>query len=307
MTKGSWEEAFRNKGGMQARPPAANPRQEEPKQGNPAVRAKPNALASGAAPNGAPSRVSNNPDSDSASPKSNAESQKPVEGASAKAPSESSQDHMKLLKRLRGPLDGIWSTVQLKDGSAPRSLLVCGATKGEGATFFAFHLALFLCAEYGLKVLLVDTAIDWPQPTVFNGKDLPGLGSFYLHKQPLDTLITKTECKGLYVLPSGASQIRGQAGAGFLRGELLDELLAYCNPRFDVTVFDGQPVIASPSMFVYAKKVQQVILVIRYAQTRREVTKVVVDKMEEVGASIAGAILNERLYPIPPKIYRLLR
>ena len=216
--------------------------------------------------------------------------------------------HLEVLRKMRFSLEGIWSTLLLKSPSQPRSLLVCGSTRGEGATFVSFHLSLFLCVEYGLKVLFVDAGVDDPRsPTLYNGKDLPGLASFYFNKKPLSSLILSTGYRGMYVLPSGADSAKGHAGTILFRREPLTELLEYAKERFDLVIFDGQPVLSSPSMLGYARAVDQVVLVCRYAQSRREVTQIVVDKLREIDASIAGMVVNQREYPIPPRIYKLLR
>jgi Mrp family chromosome partitioning ATPase len=74
-----------------------------------------------------------------------------------------------------------------------------------------------------------------------------------------------------------------------------------------VTIFDGQPAVEYPSTTAFAKAVDHTILICRYGFSRREISKLVIDKLKENGVSVAGVILNERQHPIPDSVYRMLK
>lgn len=309
--KGTWKEAFQNRRQSPSRSPARGSRglEEQPALPNPGDGSERPRRGNGESfSDPRTSETASLLSQEDYSPDPSVD-QKNSGGAPSSPPQQpNNTPHLEVLRKIRFSLEGIWSTFLLKSPSQPRSLLVCGATRGEGATFISFHLSLFLCVEYGLKVLFVDTAVDDPRsPSLYNGKDLPGLASFYFDKKPLNSLILSTGYKGMYVLPSGAGSAKGHAGTILFRREPLIELLEYAKERFDLVIFDGQPVLNSPSMLGYARAVDQVVLVCRYAHSRREVTQVVVEKMREIDVSIAGMVVNQRVFPIPPKIYKLLR
>lgn len=214
-----------------------------------------------------------------------------------------------IMKHLRFHLDNLWATILLRAPERPRTILLCGADYGEGVTFLSFHLALFLYLEYNLRVLYVSTdpGVRQPYSEDSGTKTFPGLEAYFHQNRPLDSLILKTEFPGLFILPSGDLGKTAKMSTVIAEKESLEKLMDYVSSNFHVTIFDGQPPLRSPGMLGFAKVVDQVVLVCRYAVSRREVSKLALDKLRECGASVLGVILNDRQYPIPARVYKALK
>jgi Mrp family chromosome partitioning ATPase len=215
-----------------------------------------------------------------------------------------------LLDKLGDFLDKIWVAIHLEAGDrTPRTFLFCGATRQVGATFISFYLALSLALERSMKVLYVDAGLDKPdeQSIIPNIQGYPGLASYFAGYRSPESLILKTQYPNLSVLPSGAHDLLNQTPPGPQNPKTIHEFVAYCGDHFDATIFDGQPATEYPSTIAFAKAVDQTILVCKYGFSRREVVKLAIDKLKENGVAVAGAILNERQYPIPPGVYRILK
>ncbi|MHC1742407.1 MAG: tyrosine-protein kinase family protein [Syntrophobacteraceae bacterium] len=214
-----------------------------------------------------------------------------------------------VLRKTREYFDGIWGNIILHHGGRPGSLLFCGTTHEEGVTFVSFHLALFLSIEYGLKVLYVDTCVEktGQRPNLYRADGHPGLAAYLMGKQPLEGLIVKTEYGNLCVVPAGSKEMAGMAGGIISGRETLERFAHYCEQYFDLVIYDGLPASMYPSVIGFARLVDQVVLVSRYAYSRREVVRMVSEKLLENNVAIGGIILNDREYPVPHRIYQLFR
>lgn len=209
-----------------------------------------------------------------------------------------------MLSKMRHSLSDTWSNILVGSEQDIKTILVCGAARKEGTTFISYHLALFLSKEYSMKVLYVDTNINHePIPKIQN---LPGLYSFVSEGKELASLVLQTEYPGLYLLPSGAGMIARNVGSNMMTREPIEIMVQFCRENFDITIIDGQPITTGPTMIEFAKKVDMAILVCRYGVSRQEVSKLAVDKLIHCKTKSVGVILNDRQFPIPQKLYRIM-
>ncbi len=218
----------------------------------------------------------------------------------------SAKAHLDLLAKMKDSLENIWVSLMIGKNVKLRNLMICGATKGEGATFLSFYLSLFLSQEYRRKVLYIDTDVSGGGNEIFDSDHNEGILAFFDKGVPLDCLVCPTEFEGLYVLSGSRGAGRSNAMSIIWHRTRLSAMVAFCREHFDVAVFDGQPVVFNPAMIEYARAVDQVLLVCRYGQSRREVAQLAVDKLADSGANLSGVILNAREYPVPPKVYKIL-
>jgi Mrp family chromosome partitioning ATPase len=215
-----------------------------------------------------------------------------------------------LFAELGDFLDRIWINLHLKPvEQPPKTFLLCGATRGVGVTFISFYLSLSLALERNMKVLYVDANLDDPrQPSIIpNMQGNPGLASYLAGYRSPETLIMQTQYKNLSVLPSGAREMLNQTNSNPENPRTISEFISYCRADYDATIFDGQPAVEYPNTTAFAGVVDQTILVCKYGFSRREVSKLAIDKLRENGVSVAGVILNERQYPIPSYFYKMLK
>jgi Mrp family chromosome partitioning ATPase len=208
------------------------------------------------------------------------------------------------LAKIRHSLSDTWANMLVENKREIETVLVCGAARREGVTFIAYHLAMFLSKEYRLKVLYIDTNLQHtPIPALANR---PGLFSFVSEQKELPGLVIPSPYPGLFLLPSGAGRVPKNVTSGMLSREPLTKIVEYGRQNFAITIFDGQPITASAVMIELARLVDSTLLVCRYGQSRQEVSKLAVDKLQKFGVSSLGVILNDRKFPIPASLYRLL-
>lgn len=209
-----------------------------------------------------------------------------------------------LLSKMRYSLSDCWANIMLETRQNVRTLLVCGSARKEGVTLISFHLAMFLSKEYSMKVLYVDTNLN--HAAIPKIQNLPGVYSFVAEKKELAPLIVQTEYPGLYLLPSGSGTVGKHIGSNMLSRESIESLLQFCRTNFDMTIIDGQPLVSSPVMVEFAKVADMTLLVCRYGYSRYEVSKLAIDKLQKYGITSIGVILNDRKFPVPQKLYKLM-
>jgi Mrp family chromosome partitioning ATPase len=209
-----------------------------------------------------------------------------------------------VLSKMSYSLSDTWANIMLETKQNVETLLICGASRKEGATFVSFHLAMFLSKEYSMKVLYVDTNLN--HTVIPKIQNLPGVYSFVSGNKDLASMVVQTEYPGLYLLPSGSGTTEKNVGSNMLSREPIETLIRFCRDNFDVTIIDGQPLASSPVMIEFAKAVDITLLICRYANSRQEVSKLAVDKLQKFGITSLGVILNDRKFPVPQKLYRLM-
>ncbi len=208
-----------------------------------------------------------------------------------------------VLSKLHNHLSDIWANIMVETRQSLETLLVCGATRKEGNTFISFNLAMFLSKEYSMKVLYVDS--NQNHEAIPKIKGLPGLYSSVSEKRSLSSLIVETEYPGFFLLPSGYGK-SFENSRNVMTRESVEELMDFCRTNFEMTIIDGQPLTINPAMIEFAKAVDMTAIVCRYGYSRYEVSKQAIDKLHKFGISSIGIILNDRQFPVPPKIYKMM-
>lgn len=209
-----------------------------------------------------------------------------------------------VLAKMRNQLSDMWANIMIETKQTVNSLLICGSARGEGSTFISFHLAMYLSKEYNMRVIYVDTNLN--HVAIPKIQNLPGLYSFISENKKLSSLIVQSDYPGLYLLPSGAGKIAKNIGGNMLTREPAGILIEYCRSNFDMTIIDGQPIASSAVMIELARLVDMTLLVCRYGYSRQEVCKMATDKLQKFGITAIGAILNDRRFPVPQKLYKLM-
>jgi Mrp family chromosome partitioning ATPase len=209
-----------------------------------------------------------------------------------------------ILAKMRNALSDSWANILVETQQTVETLLLCGATRKEGVTLISYHLAMFLSKEYNMKVLYIDTNLN--HTPIAKTQNLPGLYSFVAEGKALAPLIVQTEYPGFYVLPSGAGKVPKNVGSNMLSREPILTLLDFCRNNFAMTIIDGQPLTSSPVMVEFSRAVDLTLLVCRYGYSRQEVSKLAIDKLQKLGITSIGALFNDRKYPVPQQLYRLM-
>jgi capsular exopolysaccharide synthesis family protein len=169
-----------------------------------------------------------------------------------------------------------------------RTLLVTSAEPAEGKTVSAANLAVSL-AGLRQRVLLIDADLRRPRLHEVFGKELqPGLADV-LRGTTTTCDFRKTRVPGLWLMPAGSPS---QNPADLLGSEGFSKLIVYLREHFDWIVLDSPPVLAVTDPCLIARVASGVLLVVDCGHTAREVASAAVERLDAVGATLVGAMLN---------------
>jgi protein-tyrosine kinase len=171
---------------------------------------------------------------------------------------------------------------------------------GTESALITATAADMLAQQTGAQVCLVDANFAAPTLHAHFGQD--NIGGFA--EAIRDGLALSTAARelsaNLSLLPSG------RAAAPSFASEAVRLQMAQFLAEFDYVVIDIGPLSESGPAVGLAPLLSGVILVMAAEATRRESARQVTQMLTNVGASVIGAVLTNRHYPIPDALYRRL-
>ena len=180
-----------------------------------------------------------------------------------------------------------------ENGDRPRVIVLTSANPMEGKTTVASNLALAL-AELGSPVLLIDGDLRKGRlHEIFQVSNQWGLSDLLEGADRLQGgqgQAIKTSYRHLYLLPagSGASSI-----SALLHSPRMLEFLNRMRKMVDTVIIDTPPMLQMADARVLGRLADGVVLVVRSAQTTREMAAAAAQRLTEDGTRVLGTILNE--------------
>jgi Mrp family chromosome partitioning ATPase len=210
-------------------------------------------------------------------------------------------------KELSASLDALWSNVMLQQGVSSVQIAFCGCDQNVGVSFVSFHLAALAAQQYGFQVLYVDASNEQKKSGVLNFKGCSGFVSHLLHGAPLDSFIRKTKIPNLSVLHSGVAASGVSAGALMLKTPESLAMMRRLREKFAIVIYDCEPPLSSAWSLFIMKEVGAVVMVSRYAKSRKEVCAKAIEKLKANNIEPAGIVINQRSSPMPMIIDQWLK
>jgi Mrp family chromosome partitioning ATPase len=171
-------------------------------------------------------------------------------------------------------------------------ILVTSALPGEGKTFTSLNLALSICRDRELRVVLVDGDVARPGLTPSLGlEDRAGLNDV-LEDVSMDvgTVTYQTDVEGLFFVPAGKWHAHApEFFAGSRMPHVIDALTR--RVRNGVIIVDSPPLLATNEAQVATRLAGQVLLVVRADQTQQ---RAVLDALSLIDKGTpVSAVLND--------------
>lgn len=172
-----------------------------------------------------------------------------------------------------------------------KTVMVTSASAGEGKTTTAANLAIVM-AQAELKTIIVDA--DLRKPTlhhIFQISNLTGLTDLLSSNHAeFGDQVKETGIENLRVITSGALPPNPSEILGSQR---MMKLLQNLKENADVIILDVPPVLAVTDPIVMSTKVDGVVFITKANRTRRDSINQAKQRLDQVGAKILGAVLNE--------------
>ncbi len=185
-----------------------------------------------------------------------------------------------------------------------RSLVLTGATSGEGVTTLVTFLGTSLAVRDGKKTLVIDASFKSPRfSRIFGLLGKPGLSDYCSGAAELSDVLYRTDSDELFFMGVGTELYNP---ALILSSDRARSLASELTQRFDYVLFDTGAVLSNAETSMVAAGVDGVILIVRSGKTKREVLMKAEKLIRFSGGRVIGSVLNRREFPIPEAIYKRL-
>jgi succinoglycan biosynthesis transport protein ExoP len=172
-----------------------------------------------------------------------------------------------------------------------RSIVVTSPGAGEGKTATLANLGVVF-AQAGERVVLVSCDLRRPRIGAFFGLDEEdGLTRVLLGQRTLEqVLVPVPHHDGLSLLPAGPIPPNP---AELLESARAGEVLASLHEWFDLVLIDTPPVLPFTDAAILSRHADATLVLAAAGQTRRGDLHRAVEKLDQVGATILGLVLNK--------------
>lgn len=192
----------------------------------------------------------------------------------------------------------------LTDGKAhsgPKQVVFCGIDDSGSTNALCAQLGRILASQVTSQVCVVDANVRAPalhrllevEPS--NGRTPPQVTA---HNQLLQQV-----AGNLWLISGHSSATNGGGSASLdqVRSQVQD-----LPPEFAYVVINAPPVGMHNDAVLLGQRADGVVLVLEANSTRRVAARKAKEALTAANVQVLGTVLNNRTFPIPEKIYRLL-
>jgi Mrp family chromosome partitioning ATPase len=189
------------------------------------------------------------------------------------------------------------------DGPRVRSVVVCAIGDERGSAAVCVALAQALASQKTGSVCLVDANLRSPAiHTLVGSRATHGLSEALIDRITATDFVTSV-ADGLWLLPAGSL---GSAALPYLTAKHVQPELTRLLGTFDQLIVHAPAANVHRDASLLAPLADGVVLVIEANATRREAARRAAAQLQSMNATVLGAILTNRTFPIPNAIYRIL-
>ena len=187
----------------------------------------------------------------------------------------------------------IRATVALADPEKEyRVVSITSAAPSEGKSFIASNFAI-VNAQMGLKTLLIDCDLRRPslRATFEFKKEQKGLTQYIESGGgAFEDIIHRTEIPELDLIHSGKISKHPHE---LVTSDALKKLVAEVEKKYDRIVIDSPPILAVSDPLIIASLADGLLYVTKFDRSKRHLSKKCLEQLQNGGATIIGAIINE--------------
>lgn len=185
----------------------------------------------------------------------------------------------------------IRSSIQLMSTDRQaKFIMITSPGPAEGKSITVANLGVVV-AQAGLKTIIIDSNLRWPvQHEIFQLTNKSGLTE--LLNSPVlkvEAYLRATGIKNLQVLTSGELV---PDSLELLASESMKQLLVKLNELADVIICDSPPALFIAEATVLASQMDGVVLVTEARQTRHQLARQTITKLQQAEVNILGGVLN---------------
>jgi len=181
-------------------------------------------------------------------------------------------------------------------------IVFAGCESGSGSTWTCAHAGEILAQTRG-TVCVVDCHLRAPRlHEEFGQQNHHGLSDALIGTGTIREYVCRIS-RRLWLLSCGSAP---DAGQNLLSSTRMRSRMAELRATFDYVLIDAPPLNASSDAIMLGVETDGVVLMLKANSSRRESAKKAVQDLRAANVRTLGAVLNQRTFPIPEKLYRRL-
>jgi protein-tyrosine kinase len=186
----------------------------------------------------------------------------------------------------------------------PRRVVLAGTESGSGCTWVCAHAAEVLASQIRASVCVVDCNLRSPRlHQQFGLENHHGLSDALHSSDPVRQYASQLSRTNLWLLSCGSTPENWQT---LLASDRMRQRLRELCGAFDYVLIDAPPLGSCNDAVVLGGLSDGVVLVLKANSSRRETARQALQALQGANIPVFGAVLNQRTFPIPDRIYRRL-
>lgn len=187
-----------------------------------------------------------------------------------------------------------------KADTGPRQVVFCGIDEAEGTSVLCAQLGRTLASQVASQICLVDANVR--APSLHRLLEVERSDNQTSPPATAQTQLLQQIASNLWLI-SGHLATNGGVTAS------LDQVRSQIKelpPEFAYVVISAPPVGMYSDAVLLGQRADGVVLVLEANSTRRVAARKAKQALEAANVRVLGTVLNNRTFPIPEKIYRML-
>jgi len=187
---------------------------------------------------------------------------------------------------------------------APRVVIVSGTESGSGCSWVCARMAELLASQVSSSVCVVDANLSNPGLHVqFRTDNTHGLTDALHEPESIRSFGRPMGRENLWLISSGGESADQPA---LISSDRMRMRMAELRQEFHYVLIDVPAINAANDGIVLGRAADGVVVVIKANSSRRETARKAIQELEGAKVRVLGAVLNQRTFPIPQKIYNRL-
>lgn len=185
----------------------------------------------------------------------------------------------------------------------PKCVVFTCPESGGGTTWMCSHVADVLASQVSSSICIVDCNLRSPSlHRQFRVENNSGLGDALRANRPVREYVQQLR-SNLWMITSGSSFEEAEQ---LLISDRMRVRVAELRATFDYVLLDSASLSQCNHGLVLGGLSDGVALVLKANSTRRNIARLALKDLQTAQIPVLGAVLNQRTFPIPAKIYNRL-
>jgi Mrp family chromosome partitioning ATPase len=186
--------------------------------------------------------------------------------------------------------------------SAPRVVTFSGMSRDDRSCWICARAGETLVEHADASVCMVDANLLSPQlHQLYNASNRIGLADALSTQGPIRNFATPFSAGNLWLIPAGVVK------PGFCASmESYRDRFAELRKEFDYVVVTAPDLTRETEAIRIAQLTDGIVMIVEANHSRRDTVRRAKEQLESAHIKLLGAVLDQRTFPIPEKLYRRL-